>query len=333
MKPWIIGAGLIAAAASAGAAALWKMFAMPGDKYQGPLGAPCKDHASMVHDLQATIETIAGEFGERHVHGREAELEQTLRFIENRLEIHGLRPRRQTYVARESEVHNLIVEFKGSVRPREILVIGAHYDSGIGTPGANDNSSGVASALLLACRMAQRPAPARTVRIAFFVNEEEPFFQSEYMGSHVYAAECAERGEQIRGMLALETLGYYSDEPGSQHYPEGLSLGLDDVGDFVAFVGNLKSSDLVREVIGAFRAETNFPTHGVSLPSRIPGVGWSDHWAFWQHGFPALMVTDTAPYRYPHYHTAEDTPDKIDYDKLARVVDGLDRAIRRIDLV
>ena len=150
------------------------------------------------------------------------------------------------------------------------------------------------------------------------------------MGSLVYAHECRRRGEKIVAMLSLETIGYYSDRPGSQHYPFPLSFFYPSTGHFLAFVSNLGSRGLLHQAIASFRRHAAFPSEGVASPAFIPGVDWSDHWSFWQEGYPALMVTDTAPYRYPHYHTAEDTPDKVDYERLARVVTGLYHMVREL---
>ena len=173
--------------------------------------------------------------------------------------------------------------------------------------------------------------PSRTIRFVFFVNEEPPFFQTQFMGSRVYAKRCRERDENIVGMISLETIGYYSDEDESQMYPfGGLRWVYGKRGDFIAFVGNLKSRGFVQRTIAHFREVSQFPSEGAALPAFLQGVGWSDHWSFWQEGYPALMVTDTAPFRYPHYHRATDTPDKLDYEKMARVVAGLEEAVRRL---
>ncbi len=124
-------------------------------------------------------------------------------------------------------------------------------------------------------------------------------------------------------MLSLETIGYYSDKPGSQRYPFPLGFFYPSTGNFIAFVSNLSSRALLQEVIVSFRRHADFPSESVAAPAFIPGVDWSDHWSFWKEGYAALMVTDTAPYRYPYYHTAQDTPDKVDYERAARVVTGL----------
>ncbi|WP_428939770.1 M28 family peptidase [Fontivita pretiosa] len=152
---------------------------------------------------------------------------------------------------------------------------------------------------------------------------EPPFFQTEAMGSLVYASRCKQRNENVLGMIALETIGFYTDAPNSQQYPPPLAMLYPSTGNFIAFVGNLASLRLVQRCVGSFRAHAQFPSEAGVAPESIPGVGWSDHWSFWQQGYPAIMVTDTAPFRYPHYHQPTDTPDKLDYDRTARVVAGL----------
>ncbi len=188
---------------------------------------------------------------------------------------------------------------------------------------------GVAAMLELAARLAQSPQP-RTVRFAAFANEEPPFFQTEHMGSLVYSRAARARGDRIVAMLSLETMGYYSNETGSQQYPAPLAMLYPDVGNFIGFVTNVGSAPLLLKARRAFKARTPFPLQSAAVPAAIPGVGWSDHWAFWQAGYAAMMVTDTAPFRYPWYHTAHDTPDKIDYERLAHVVDGLQAVVEAV---
>jgi len=150
------------------------------------------------------------------------------------------------------------------------------------------------------------------------------------MGSLVYANAARVRRERIVGMVALETMGYFSDQPGSQQYPGPVGTLYPDVGNFIGFVSNLASARLLMKARRAFRRRTSFPLQSAALPDAIPGVGWSDHWSFWQAGYPALMVTDTAPFRYPWYHTAEDTPEKLDYERLGQVVDGIEGVIEAL---
>jgi Zn-dependent M28 family amino/carboxypeptidase len=206
------------------------------------------------------------------------------------------------------------------------VVIGAHYDAAPGTPAANDNGSGVAVLLELARAFRERKAGVRFsgVNLVFFVNEEPPYFKTSMMGSWVYAEDLAERREKVAAMYALETLGAYYETPGSQHYPlPGFSLVYPDKGNFLAFIGTTESRDLVQQAVGAFRATRRLPSEGIAAPAAVVGVDWSDHWSFAQHGYPALMVTDTALFRYAYYHTAGDTPEKINYPVLAKAAIGL----------
>lgn len=300
------------------------MIDMPGDTHSGVL-APLTAGETLVQDgLKRHITLLAGEIGERNIWQHNT-LEAAAGYIEEVLQELGYTVAAQTYVAEGKTVRNLETEITGTRWPDEIVLIGAHYDSVHGSPGANDNASGVA-ALLEIARLLAGKQPARSLRFVFFVNEEPPFFYSEQMGSRVYARRARERGDNIVAMLSLETIGYYDDAEGSQHYPLPLySLVYPDVGNYIAFIGNLSSRMLVRKSLASFRRHTAFPSEGISAPGWMGGIHWSDHWAFWQEGYPALMVTDTAPFRYPYYHTAADTPDKIDYPRLARVVAGLAR--------
>jgi hypothetical protein len=306
------------------------MIVMPGESHRGAL-PPLDDAQALLRDaLQRDVQALAGDIGPRSVL-RPRALAAAADFIERALREAGCDVERQSYPADGVECHNLIAERRGAARADEIVVVGAHYDSVIDEtvvcPGANDNATGVAATLALARRFAGH-APVRTLRFVLFVNEEPPHFQTPSMGSLVYASRAAARGERIVAMLSLETIGCFSDEPGSQRYPAPLGLLYPSTGDFIAFVGNTRSAALVRRTIATFRRHAAFPSEGGAPPGWIPGVGWSDHWAFWEAGYPAVMITDTAPFRYPHYHLASDTPDKVDYDRMARVVAGLEHVVR-----
>ncbi len=301
------------------------MTGMPGNSGSGPL-PPLTGKEQLVHDnLKRHVAELAGRIGERNVWRPEA-LAAAAGYIRKTLEDAGYAVSVQPFASHGLTVNNLEAVLPGHGAADEIIVAGAHYDSVAGTPGANDNASGVASLLELARLLAGRTLP-RTVRFVAFANEEAPFFYGDEMGSNVYAARARAQGERIKAMLALETIGYYTGQPGSQRYPFPFSFFYPDTGNFIGFVGNLSSRRLVRRAIGAFRASTAFPSEGVAAPGRMKGVHWSDHWSFWQAGYPAIMVTDTALYRYPHYHSATDTPEKLDYTSLARVTGGLAEVI------
>ncbi len=280
----------------------------------------------MMHALQVHVENLASTIG-----GRLAAtgLEKAALYIEQELRSYGYSPIRQTYTADGQTFSNIEVEVPGVQHPDKIVVIGAHYDTAGNLPGANDNASGVAATLELARHFASAK-PKRTIRSVFFVNEEPPYFQTEAMGSYVYAKRCHERKEDISAMLALETIGYYTDEPGSQAYPGGVLPGYPNRGNFLGFVADPKSALLLRTALQAFRANVVLPAEGIAGPDSVTGIGWSDHWSFWQFGYKALMVTDTAPFRYPYYHTAEDTPDKLDYPRFAEAVAGIAAVVNHL---
>ena len=278
--------------------------------------------------LRAHVEMLAATIGERNLWSYGA-LEQAAQYISTRLTAAGYTSRRQTFELAKLPLSNIEAVLEGSTRGAEIVVVGAHYDTVVGCPGANDNATGVAAVLELAQRFSGRRQP-RAIRFVAFVNEEPPFFQTEHMGSAVYANALRSGDERVAGMLSLETMGYYSEERGSQRYPAPMAAVYPDVGNFIGLVANVASARLLWRARRAFKRRTPFPLQSAAVPDVLPGVGWSDHWAFWQAGYPAMMVTDTAPYRYPWYHTADDTPEKVDYDKLAQVVDGLEAVIEAI---
>lgn len=277
--------------------------------------------------LKRDVTIFAGEIGERNYHRYES-LEAAALFIAERFRASGWELRLQSYEALGQTYSNLETELPGHELAGEILVIGAHYDTVRRAPGANDNGSGVAALLALAEAFAGRRL-AQTLRLVAFVNEERPFLRTSKMGSRVYAKRCRARHERIAGMLSLETLGYCSAEEGSQKLSIGGFL-LPTRGDFIALVANPASRPLLAAVQQAFPRHAELPCEAITLPTDFPGAWSSDHWSFWKEGYPALMVTDTAPLRYPYYHTPEDTPDKLDYRWLCRVAKGVEGAGARL---
>jgi Zn-dependent M28 family amino/carboxypeptidase len=301
---------------------------MPGRSYRGRLAVLTSDERELSDRLAAHVGYLAGTIGERNV-WRLPNLEWAGRYVANAWGEAGYRTQEQIFEAAGTRVRNLEVELPGGRRAAEIVVVGAHYDTVPGCPGANDNGSGIAAMVEIAGRLAGRSL-ARTIRFVAFANEEPPFFQTAEMGSLQYARRCRSRGETVVAMLSLETIGCYSDAPGSQRYPVPIGWFYPDAGNFIGFVANPASRRLLRQVVAAFRRHAAFPSEGAALPPWIPGVGWSDQWAFWQQGYPAVMVTDTAPFRYPHYHLASDTPDKLDYERTARVTAGLVQVVAEV---
>ncbi len=278
--------------------------------------------------LATHVRVLASDIGERNIFCAKACL-QAADYIAGQFTAMGYTVDWQRFEVEKASCANLIATRMGRRSPEQIVVIGAHYDSVLGSPGANDNGTGVAALLELA-RCFAAAQPARTVRFVAFANEEPPFFLTSDMGSRVYARACRQRGDDIRAMIALETLGCYSDEKGSQQYPPLFNLFYPDQGNFIAFVGNLQSRGLLKRAAGAFRASCDVPVETCATFGFVPGVNWSDHDSFWREGWRAFMVTDTAPYRYAHYHERTDTPDKVNCDILARVTVGLESVVREL---
>jgi Zn-dependent M28 family amino/carboxypeptidase len=304
------------------------MIRMPADSFKGPLPPLTEEQRVLEQELRASVQALAGQIGERNLF-RYPQLVAAADYIRAALVKSGYDVRRHRYEVGGRLCENIEVEVRGKEQPDDIVVIGAHYDSVQGSPGANDNATGVAALLALA-RACAHAAPSRTLRFVGFTNEEPPFFQTRQMGSRVYAMRSRERREPIRLMLSLETIGYYSDEPKSQRYPFPFSFFYPSTANFIGFVSNTENAPWVKHLLTSFRRHAQFPSEGGALWEWVPGIAWSDHWAFWQTGYPAVMVTDTALNRYPHYHTGADTPDKVLYDRLARVVSGLQGVIAEL---
>jgi hypothetical protein len=302
------------------------MIWMPGESYSQSLPPLSNTQVQLKDSLRRDIQVLSNKIGRRNEQSYE-NLIAAKDFLTQELTEAGYTVQKQDYNIDGKIFTNLEVEIPGTTCADEILVIGGHYDSAFTSPGANDNGTGAAAILALAREFAGTK-PLRTLRFVEFTNEEPPFFWTNNMGSFVYAQRAKQRGDKIVGMFSLETLGYFTDEANSQQYPPPLNLLYPSQGNFLGFIGNIDSRELLRNTIRSFRAQSKFPSEGAALPNLLPGVGWSDHWSFWQQGYQAVMITDTAPFRYRHYHTLEDTIDKIDFEKLTRVVDGIGRVIR-----
>jgi hypothetical protein len=285
----------------------------------GSLPPPTVEIADVAARLEAHVRHLAGTIGPRHML-RPRTLNDAREYIEKRLIEFGYITELQEFEATGVRVAN--VEARATAATQRFVVLGAHYDTVPITPGANDNASGVA-ALLEVARLMRARTGGMAIRFVAFVNEEPPWFQTPAMGSLVYAARARQRGDDITAMISLETMGYYSDAAGSQTYPPPFQLFFPSTGNFLAAVSNFRSFGVLRRFSRAFRAVSPLPLIASPAPERIVGVGWSDHWAFWQQGYPALMLTDTALFRYPHYHEPTDTPDKLDYVRLAYAVQGV----------
>jgi len=309
--------------------AWWTHVRMPGRSYAGPLAPLSPEEGSLRDRLRAHVVMLASTIGPRSTMVP-AGLQRATTYVAEALAVGAEPVVRETFVADGIACHNLVLDLPGRTHPREIVVIGAHYDAVLDRPGANDNGSGTAAILELARVFVSTPRH-RTLRFVAFTNEEPRHFQTTTMGSLVHARRSRARGDDVVAMLSLETIGYYDTRPNTQHYPFPLSIAYPDRGDFIAFVGSTEMAPLVRLSVAAFRAHTAFPSEGTALSAKTPGIGWSDHWSFWQTGYPAIMVTDSAPYRDPNYHTMRDTPDTLDYHRMTRVVLGLVAVVHALD--
>jgi len=304
---------------------------MPGSSYTGTPPPLSSEQAAVRERLRGHVKRLASEIGARNVDHPERYGEARDYLKENLEDLTNTK----THQVKLEELEragdgatNLLLDIPGTLGS-DIVVVGAHYDSCNESPGANDNATGVAVALELARAIAMKPAN-NTVRVVLFANEEPPFFKRPGMGSRTNSAHAKRRNDPIRGMVALETMGFYSDKPNSQRYPWPIGLLYPSRGNFLAFVGDLGSRSLIHDAISTFRASASFPSEGAALPASFPGVDWSDHWSFREEGYPAIMATDTAVYRDPHYHKRTDTAERLDYDALARVTFGMEAVVRRL---
>lgn len=280
--------------------------------------------------LHAHVSHLALDIGERHVFRPDA-LYAAAGYIRREWAAQGYQVNSQHYQALDVKSENLEVSRQGKTRPEEIIVVGAHYDTITGSPGADDNASGIA-ALLELSRLFAATDSARTLRFVAFVNEEPPFFFWGQMGSKVYAEAAKAHGENIRLMISLEMLGSYSGQPGSQSYPPLLRHFYPDRANFIAMVSNRASRKELNRLAAAFKARSDFPVESLAAFEFIPGVAWSDHLSFWRQGYPAIMITDTAFYRNAAYHSADDTPEKLNYLAMGKVVEGLFHALMALEL-
>jgi Zn-dependent M28 family amino/carboxypeptidase len=282
--------------------------------------------------LKRDVSVLATDIGERNLRdpARRHALQAAREYIVTELTAAGHTVNRQAYTVGDTAVENLEIEIRGVGKPDQIIVIGAHYDTAPKTPGANDNASGVAALLAIAQKGMIGSTSRRTIRLVAFCTEEPPYTRTAVMGSRVYARACRRQNDAIVAMLSLEMLGCYDESRGGKHAPLPLRLAAPWRANFLAVVGNLGSRELVARVVAAFEEDHLLPCKGAALPGVLPGVRSSDHWSFWKEGYRAVMLTDTAWLRYRHYHRPSDTPDKLDFRRLAKAASGVTRALDRL---
>ena len=314
----------------AAAAAIRYCIVFPRQPFKGPLPPVSDQCRELAGRLETHVYTVASmPHNVRYLPA----LEKAARYIESQIRAAGLTPVPQVYAVDNGiPVRNIevVLEPPGAHPQTPCYVIGAHYDAPDDCPGANDNGTGVAALIELMRLVAVSPPKHARLRLVFFVNEEQPYGKTELMGSWQYANRLAAADENVAGMMALETLGFFSDAPGSQRFPPPFGHVYPDTGNFVAFVALPGTRPFLHRSIAAFRRHASFPAIGGLAPGFIEGIDLSDHWSFNQFGYPALMVTDTAPFRNPYYHEPTDTPDSVDYTSLARITLGLAAMTREL---
>lgn len=302
------------------------MLNMPGRSFSGSPPALSKDELVLRENLRRHLTVLASDIGERN-NLKYDNLCRAASYIEEQFKLNGYEPRLQSFDVQDKKYTNIEATIKGA--SKQIILVGAHYDTVAGCPGADDNGTGIVSILELA-RLLKETKPQYTIRFVAFPNEEYPFFWSKAMGSYVYAGECRSRGDDIQGMIAVETVGYYSQREHSQKYPVNTLGFLPDRGDFLFFVGNYRSRGFLTDCLGSFRKYATIPSEGISAFDCFDDISRSDNNSFWIHGYPGLMITDTADFRNPNYHLPSDRVETIDFDNLTRFVSALSRSLQEM---
>ena len=311
------------------ALAIWYSIVFPRQPFAGPLPPLSAEEGDLTKRLEGHIRAVASQ---AHNLDHYPALEAAAVYIETTLKGFGYEPARQEYQVRGKAVRNIevVIEPAAGSGNVETYIIGAHYDSPDDSPGANDNGTGVAATLELARLLRGWKPQCHRLRLVLWVNEEAPYGKTPDMGSWQHAKRLMESGERVAGVMALETIGYFSDKPNSQEFPPPFGLIYPHRGNFIAFVGLIGARALVHCTLAAFRRHAKFPSIGGVAPGFLRGIDLSDHWAYHQFGFPSMMVTDTAPFRNPHYHELDDLPENVDYESLARVTKALEFVLREV---
>lgn len=302
-----------------------------------PADSSAIDRNVIEQRLRTHVHHLAAKIGPRTLAEPET-MQATVDYLQSEWQEMPLAVKQEPYEALGQPTKNLLVEVPGNGKPEEIVLLGAHYDTVAGSPGADDNGSAVA-VLLEVCRLLRQHSGRRTARYVAFTCEEKPYGDHQAMGSQHHARLARERGDQITAMLCLEMVGYFRDEPGSQKVPPTIPKWLHPIfpkrGNFLAAVGNLKSCQLSWHFRrgykqGLKRTQGKLPLFSIVLPEKIEEIRRSDNSSFWDQGYPALMLTDTSFLRSPHYHQPSDLPETLDYPRMVDVVLGVAGAMRRL---
>jgi len=281
------------------------------------------------NNLRRTVNFLSKEVGSRGYLQIDA-LNKTADYIKSELSKYGYTVFEQPYKVEGHIYKNIFVEIKGEKPPEKVLIIGAHYDTVTGTPGADDNASGIAGLIELARLLSNRSFD-KTIQLVAFTLEEPPFFRSRFMGSHIYAQSLRQRGIDVEGVICLEMIGYFTDEPQSQLFPLPFFRWVYPTkGNFIIIVGNMQSRSFLNRVKNGFKKGTDLPVESLSAVPLVIGIDFSDHRSFWKFNYDAVMVTDTAFFRNPQYHGIGDIPEILDYERMAKVILGLKSAIEEM---
>lgn len=277
--------------------------------------------------LRGVVEALAAIDPPRNAEHPES-LERAASFIAARMSAAGLTPELQAFDAESVRYHNVSALHGTGDRAR--VVVGAHYDVFGPNPGADDNASGVAALLHVASKLSSRQLPVDVELVAYAL-EEPPHFRSESMGSAHHARALADAGVEVIGMLSLEMLGYYTDAPNTQEFPDpGLARFFPTTGNFIAVLARTQDAAMLERVRAAIDGANDLRAFALSGPPELAGLDQSDHLNYWSQGFPAVLITDTAFFRNPHYHKPTDRPETLDYVRLEKAADGVHAAV--IDL-
>jgi Zn-dependent M28 family amino/carboxypeptidase len=287
------------------------------------------DISKTVDRLKRHLQVLTETIGERSVRFPET-LSRTAEYIKNFYQEIGLSSHSEPYDYRDFEVANVVAEVTYGSKPARRYLVGAHYDSVAGTVGADDNASAVAVQLEIA-RNLQTLCDQKEIDLAVkfvsFALEEPPAYGTRFMGSRVYAKKARREQQKIDGMVCLEMVGYTCYAPGCQKYPFPLQFfGYPKEGNFIGLVGNFKSGEFAAAMLNAFQKNPELPAVKLMVPFNgwiLPSVRLSDHASFWDQGFKAVMVSDSAFYRNPHYHLASDKMETLDYNFMAELVKSL----------
>ena len=284
-----------------------------------------------VHELKSRlyqiVKVLSHDIGTRS-YTEITKLNTTIEFIEAELTKYGCSVQRQSFSADRKTYYNLFTKIRGTKRPDQMFVIGAHYDTVSDTPGADDNASGIAGIIELSRLLKKKPA-SQTVCLAAFCLEEPPFFRSKLMGSYIFAKHLKERKTDVSGMISLEMIGYFSDIDSSQFYPlPFFRFVYPNKGNYIAFVGNIGSRPFTKQFKQTFKKVCPLRVESLNTVSLVPGIDFSDHLSFWRFNYPAFMITDTAFYRNPYYHTPGDTVDTLNYEEMAKLVLGIYNSVK-----